>query len=604
MARQRAKRVWFMVWFFIDLPHQRGPIENQKQIKKRIIIIMQILARINNVQTVPINNVENELQLIEWATAVGMQVTHYQPPYCNLRTISRIRGGKGGFGTLLKGQSRLASANTTKDFSACRDLQGRRLRTVNDEINMSLWREWNAKIAAGTATIDDMAAAVVNTPSGIAGWHLAIPAWAEVNPKKEQRRVKELLEQWQRRRDDDTSAHKSHQLLKDAQVTSYMKQTDSATTTQMNLVKEALLAAAAAQQQKPAAAVATAASSPTTTTTSKRAKVDNNDDSTMDPPAAFLTISGSAALDYNTNSGRWRLQSDGNFSTIGIFLHDTTTTTQKMIYYYEIYLVSGGLCQVGWATRGFRPDSEQGYGVGDDERSWSYDGSRAIKLHQEASVPYGKVWHTNDVIGCWYDPEQAMISYSINGIDLGTAFCVPSSEDKDNINKSSSSRMLFPALSVNLGEIVELRLYEHEMDYRPDGASAVGHHLHQAANLDLLFDNNAVATDSTTTAKEAAKSEQPGSVPSPPADTSEEFVKSPPVPVSAVLPDIIDLDHYDSVEALAALGMDRLKAGLLAAGLKCGGTLQQRADRLFSIKGLTPDLYPKKHLLIEKKKQN
>jgi Replication stress response SDE2 C-terminal/SPRY domain/Silencing defective 2 N-terminal ubiquitin domain len=569
---------------------------------------MQILARINNVQTVPINNVENELQLIEWAAAMGMQVTHYQPPFCNLRTISRIRGGKGGFGTLLKGQSRLASANTTKDFSACRDLQGRRLRTVNDEINMSLWREWNAKIAAGTATIDDMAAAVVNTPSGIAGWHLAIPAWAEVNPKKEQRRVKELLEQWQRRRDDDATAHQSHQLLKDAQVTSYMKKTDSATTIQMNLVKEALLAAAASQQQqKPAAAVATSVSSPTTITT-KRAKIDNDD--SRDPPAAFLTISGSAALDYNTNSGRWRLQSDGNFSTIGIFLHDTTTTTttQKQIYYYEIYLVSGGLCQVGWATRGFRPDSDLGDGVGDDERSWSYDGSRAIKLHQEDSMPYGKVWHTNDVIGCWYDPDQAMISYSINGVDLGTAFVVPSSDDK-GINKSSSIRhMLFPALSVNPGEVVELRLYEHEMDYRPDGASAVGHHLHQAANLNLLFDNAAaaVATDSstatTTTAKVAATyDEQPCRVPSTNADTSEEFVQTP---VPAVLPDLIDLDHYDSVEALAALGMDRLKAGLLAAGLKCGGTLQQRADRLFSIKGLTPDLYPKKHLLIEKKKQH
>jgi Replication stress response SDE2 C-terminal len=106
----------------------------------------------------------------------------------------------------------------------------------------------------------------------------------------------------------------------------------------------------------------------------------------------------------------------------------------------------------------------------------------------------------------------------------------------------------------------------------------------------------------TTTAKVAAKSEQPpGRIPSPPADASEEFVQSPPPLVSAVLPDLIDLDQYDSVEALAALGMDRLKAGLVTAGLKCGGTLQQRADRLFSIKGLTPDLYPKKHLQIQKK---
>ena len=42
--------------------------------------------------------------------------------------------GKGGFGTLLKGQSKQAGAKTTLDFGACRDLSGRRLRHVNDEI--------------------------------------------------------------------------------------------------------------------------------------------------------------------------------------------------------------------------------------------------------------------------------------------------------------------------------------------------------------------------------------------------------------------------------------------------------------------------------------
>lgn len=35
--------------------------------------------------------------------------------------------------------------------------------------------------------------------------------------------------------------------------------------------------------------------------------------------------------------------------------------------------------------------------------------------------------------------------------------------------------------------------------------------------------------------------------------------------------------------------MDRLKEGLEALGLKCGGTLEQRADRLFSVKGKKPE---------------
>ncbi|ESP02292.1 hypothetical protein LOTGIDRAFT_138644, partial [Lottia gigantea] len=48
----------------------------------------------------------------------------------------------------------------------------------------------------------------------------------------------------------------------------------------------------------------------------------------------------------------------------------------------------------------------------------------------------------------------------------------------------------------------------------------------------------------------------------------------------------IDLDKYNSVEELEALGLNRLKNSLMEKGLKCGGTLQQRAERLFSIKGL------------------
>lgn len=44
---------------------------------------------------------------------------------------------------------------------------------------------------------------------------------------------------------------------------------------------------------------------------------------------------------------------------------------------------------------------------------------------------------------------------------------------------------------------------------------------------------------------------------------------------------------YD--RALEALGLDRLKAALLAANEKCGGTLRQRAERLFALKNKKKD---------------
>ncbi|CAF0874144.1 unnamed protein product [Brachionus calyciflorus] len=60
----------------------------------------------------------------------------------------------------------------------------------------------------------------------------------------------------------------------------------------------------------------------------------------------------------------------------------------------------------------------------------------------------------------------------------------------------------------------------------------------------------------------------------------------------------LDLSSYSSWEELASLGLDRLKSALMALGLKCGGSLQERAIRLFQTKGkrlqdLDPSLFAK-----------
>ncbi|CDS11828.1 hypothetical protein LRAMOSA11472 [Lichtheimia ramosa] len=45
----------------------------------------------------------------------------------------RLLGGKGGFGSMLRAQGGRMNAQKTTNFEACRDLQGRRIRTVNEE---------------------------------------------------------------------------------------------------------------------------------------------------------------------------------------------------------------------------------------------------------------------------------------------------------------------------------------------------------------------------------------------------------------------------------------------------------------------------------------
>jgi splicing factor 3A subunit 3 len=58
----------------------------------------------------------------------------------------------------------------------------------------------------------------------------------------------------------------------------------------------------------------------------------------------------------------------------------------------------------------------------------------------------------------------------------------------------------------------------------------------------------------------------------------------------------LDLDEFQEVGQLAALGADRLKSALEHKGMKCGGTLDDRAARLWSVRGLADGQIPQKLL--------
>lgn len=55
----------------------------------------------------------------------------------NVRVSSKLVGGKGGFGTLLKGQR--GAKRKTKNFDACRDLSGRRIRRAKAVERLTEW---------------------------------------------------------------------------------------------------------------------------------------------------------------------------------------------------------------------------------------------------------------------------------------------------------------------------------------------------------------------------------------------------------------------------------------------------------------------------------
>ncbi|XP_010261574.1 PREDICTED: protein SDE2 homolog [Nelumbo nucifera] len=57
-----------------------------------------------------------------------------------IHLLLRLLGGKGGFGSLLRGAATKAGQKKTNNFDACRDMSGRRLRHVNAEKKLEEWK--------------------------------------------------------------------------------------------------------------------------------------------------------------------------------------------------------------------------------------------------------------------------------------------------------------------------------------------------------------------------------------------------------------------------------------------------------------------------------
>jgi Silencing defective 2 N-terminal ubiquitin domain len=71
-------------------------------------------------------------------TLISADSCHLFP---SLSVLPRLVGGKGGFGSLLRGAASKAGQKKTSNFDACRDMNGRRLRHVNAEKRLEEWKD-------------------------------------------------------------------------------------------------------------------------------------------------------------------------------------------------------------------------------------------------------------------------------------------------------------------------------------------------------------------------------------------------------------------------------------------------------------------------------
>lgn len=77
-----------------------------------------------------------------------------------------------------------------------------------------------------------------------------------------------------------------------------------------------------------------------------------------------------------------------------------------------------GLVRVGWSTRAATLE------LGTDKQGFGFGGS-GIKSHNRQFEPYGEPFGKDDVVGCFLDCDQGVVSWSKNGNLIGPAFELP-----------------------------------------------------------------------------------------------------------------------------------------------------------------------------------
>ncbi|XP_072931116.1 RING finger and SPRY domain-containing protein 1-like [Epargyreus clarus] len=91
-------------------------------------------------------------------------------------------------------------------------------------------------------------------------------------------------------------------------------------------------------------------------------------------------------------------------------------------WYYEAEIITPGVMQIGWATKNSHFLNHEGYGIGDDLYSVSYDGCRRLVWYKAKPTKSNTVaaWKQGDVLGCLMDIDKREAIFYQNGNRIHT----------------------------------------------------------------------------------------------------------------------------------------------------------------------------------------
>ena len=287
---------------------------------------------------------------------------------------------------------------TTTDFGACRDLNGRRLRHVNNEIMLKKWAESQDE---GEEKYDSEG----KRESGVANWFLQVPSWARINqgqPSKDQKHTlykTQICPHWLEARKwrdpppraphwwgcpkgfDCDFAHGEGELVKEGRE-KLAKEREETRLTEKKVEEEEYMAGGVFGSDMEEIVMSGMRKR-------KREQAFNQEEDHKDDLEEKEEEGGSESPNWGyTMSGsvKWgeegRVGGRGPFSSVGVgesVMERGRSGVREGVWFYEVEVITAGLMQIGWASPFFQPSEESGDGVGDDLHSFSFDGFRQLK---------------------------------------------------------------------------------------------------------------------------------------------------------------------------------------------------------------------------------
>ncbi|KAL1242437.1 RING finger and SPRY domain-containing protein 1 [Trichinella spiralis] len=141
----------------------------------------------------------------------------------------------------------------------------------------------------------------------------------------------------------------------------------------------------------------------------------------------FNTDGINVMLNHNDVSEYLKLSPDGLEARSDVSSFESVRCTFQVsegVWYYEALIVTSGVMQIGWATKNSKFLNLEGYGIGDDEFSVSYDGCRQLIWHNANSVSNNHPqWKPGDILGCLLNMDSQNIVFYLNGKPISTPHC-------------------------------------------------------------------------------------------------------------------------------------------------------------------------------------